>query len=361
MAMEKFWKINNKVNSKTSDPEILLYGPIASEKGWFGDEAIPQDFADDLKSLDGKNVTVRINSPGGDVFAAHAIHNLLLNHNGKVTCVIDGLAASAATIVAMGASKIIMPANSMMMIHNPKMCMNDYCDADELSTIAESLNKVKDSIIAAYQKRCKLSAEELAEMMSKETWLTAEECLQFGFADKIEGKVSAAINGNTLVVNSVSYDLSGFKNAAVLKNKLEGGMTNMTKLDMILNRLGLLDEVQDTATASQPIAANKEQVLAEERARVEALDAVEITNDAVKAIVAKAKANGKTVADIQEYIDAVKGINLDAQRNFANEVEDNKNSGVENVGANAADNNTLQQQKDEQAKAMFAKFMKRGK
>ena len=110
-----------------------------------------------MESLGGKDVTVRINCAGGDVFAANAIHNLLCSYKGKVTVVIDGLAASAATIVAMAGDKIIMPTNALFMIHNPAIGMSDYYMADELMQMAQALKTIKASIIASYKKRCNLS------------------------------------------------------------------------------------------------------------------------------------------------------------------------------------------------------------
>lgn len=169
----KFWQVKNEVNGNS---EILLYGPIAGESSWWGDEVTPRSFAEDLESLGGKDVTVRINSGGGDVFAAHAIHNQLVAYKGRVTVVIDGLAASAATIIAVAGDRIIMPSNALFMIHNPAIGLSDYYGAEELLKAAEALNTIKGSIVAAYRKRCKASAEELAAMMDAETWMGAAEC-----------------------------------------------------------------------------------------------------------------------------------------------------------------------------------------
>ena len=140
---DRFWQIKNQVNGSG---EILLYGPIASSRSWFNDTVTPQEFARDLESLNGKDVTVRINSGGGDVFAAHAIHNQLVAYKGRVTVIIDGLAASAATIVAMAGQKIIMPSNSMMMIHNPAIGMDDYYTAEDLQKYVDALTAIKGSI-----------------------------------------------------------------------------------------------------------------------------------------------------------------------------------------------------------------------
>lgn len=358
--MPKFWKITNEANS--SDAEILLYGPIASEKSWFGDEVTPKQFAEDLSNLHGKNVTVRINSSGGDVFAAHAIHNLFVSYSGKVTAFIDGLAASAATIVAMGADKIVMPANSLMMIHNPKVGMGDYYDAEELQTVAAALNKIKDSIIAAYQKRCNLSAEKLAEMMDAETWLTAQECVEMGFADKIKGNVVTALNGNNLVINSVSYDLGNFSNAQALKNKIKEG-PQMTKLEAILNRMGLFDEVpenkpmvQDSVPAPQ---VDAEAIVAAERQRVADLEALKNGNAFVDAVVNAAVKNGSNVESVKDYIDAVKAVNVVEATPHNMQVKDVAESGAENVGAEPLADDEVQKAQDAAAMEKFVNFMKK--
>ena len=311
----KFWQVKNEVNGNS---EILLYGPIAGERSWWGDEVTPRSFAEDLESLNGEDVTVRINSGGGDVFAAHAIHNQLIAYKGKVTVVIDGLAASAATIIAVAGDRIIMPSNALFMIHNPAIGLSDYYGAEELAKAVEALNAIKASIVAAYRKRCKVSAEELAEMMDVETWMGAAECLEKGFVDEINGSVTPVLNGSSLIVNSVQFDICKFKNQDALKsciNKKTEEKT-MSKLEEILNNLGLkvVDESQPTASAPaqnvvpQPAVDNAEEIakaaINAERKRVADLEALDSgDNAAVTAIINQAKADGKTAADVQPYID----------------------------------------------------------
>ena len=144
---------------------------MAVKSSWVGDEVTPKYCAADLESRGGRDVTVRINSGGGYVFAAHAIHNQLVAYKGRVTVVIDGLAASAATIIAVAGDRIIMPSNALFMIHNPAIGLSDYYGADELLKAAEALNTIKGSIVSAYRKRCKASAEALASMLDAETWM----------------------------------------------------------------------------------------------------------------------------------------------------------------------------------------------
>lgn len=367
----KFWQVKNEVNGNS---EILLYGPIAGESSWWDDEVTPRSFAEDLENLGGKDVTVRINSGGGDVFAAHAIHNQLVAYKGRVTVVIDGLAASAATIIAVAGDRIIMPANALFMIHNPAIGLSDYYGAEELLKAAEALNTIKGSIVAAYRKRCKASAEELAAMMDAETWMGAAECLEKGFVDEIQGSVSPVLNGSSLVVNSVNFNIKNFKNQDALKaclNKKVEVKSMNNKLEAFLNGLGLklVDENQPTVpvqnVASQLPAVDAEQIaknaVEAERQRVAALEALDSgDNPAVTAIIAEAKKNGKTADDVKTYVDAVKTVPVvqdAAQQLVADMIGDNKASGVEGIGTGAVDEAALEKAADAKAMDAMAQVM----
>lgn len=377
--MNKFWEVKNEVNGNA---EILIYGAIASERTWFGDEATPKQFADDLKALGGRDVTVRINSGGGDVFAAHAIHNLLKSYEGKVTAIIDGLAASAATVVAVAADKIVMPSNALMMIHDPAIGLDGYYPAAELSKLIDALATIKTSIVAAYRKRCSASDAEIETMMSNETWMGATECKEKGFADEIIGGVAASINGSTLVINSVTHDLACLANAETVKNKFsQREVRNMPgKLEKILNALGLQELLEEETVqpqvenaAAQPVVTTTpvqvdnyaaiEAAVAAERQRVIDLEALsDGTNSAVAAIINEAKASGKTVAEVESFVNAVKNVAPVATNPAAGVVaamvEDNKQSGVDGIGANPkADNGAAEAAEDAKAIENMASIM----
>jgi len=327
----KFWKIKNLKNDNDSGAEILLYGEISSES-WYGDEVTPKEFAQDIYSLEGVDLTIRINSPGGDVFAATAIYNILKRYQGNVTCYIDGLAASAATIVAMGADKVVMPNNALFMIHNPATLCIDFVTAEDLEKMKNALDAVKNSILEAYSGKCKLTKDEISKLMDAETWMSAKEAKEKGFCDEIEGEAEIAIDGKFLVVNSAKFSTEKFKNFHQELVEKENNMSIIEKLNEVIDELkGVKPEEKEKAPATP--AVDESAIINQERARIAELETVEITNDAVKAIVTKAKANGSKLADIKEYIDAVKDINLAAQAVFAEQVEDNKNSGVEGIAA----------------------------
>ena len=177
--MNKF--LNFVKNEDTNETELLFNGPI-SEDTWFGDEVTPALFRDELNKVKG-DLTVWLNSPGGDVFAASQIYTMLRNHKGKVTVKINALAASAASVVAMAGDETLIAPTAMLMIHDPA-CFASGNKADMEKAI-ELLEEVKESIINAYEEKCHLSRAKIAKMMSEETWLNAKKALQLGFVDGI--------------------------------------------------------------------------------------------------------------------------------------------------------------------------------
>lgn len=178
---KKFWNLK-KTDDKTG--ELTLYGEI-SDTSWWGDEVTPKQFREDLDTLgDIETLNVYINSPGGDVFAGQAIYSMLKRHKAQVIVYVDGLAASIASLIAMAGDKVIMPANAMMMIHNPWTW--GVGNANDFRKLADDLDKIRDSMIVAYQKKSGLDDSEIIDIMAAETWLTAEECKEKGFADEIE-------------------------------------------------------------------------------------------------------------------------------------------------------------------------------
>ncbi len=177
--MKKFW--NFVKNEETSETELLFNGPI-SEESWYGDEVTPALFRDELAKVSG-NLTVWLNSPGGDVFAASQIYTMLRNHKGKVTVKIDALAASAASVVAMAGDETFIAPTAMLMIHDPAtIAMGNKSDMEKAITLLE---EVKESIINAYEMKTHLSRAKIAKMMSDETWLNAKKAKQLGFVDGI--------------------------------------------------------------------------------------------------------------------------------------------------------------------------------
>lgn len=209
---KKFWNFTSQQNNTPA--ELILYGEIASTS-WWGDEVTLQAFNDDLKALgDISEIIVRINSGGGDVFAANAIYTRLKDHKAHITVKIDGWAASAATIIAMAGDVIEIPIGGTFMIHDPKMGVYAYCSSDDLIKCAEELDVIKNSIINTYVAKTGKSAEEIAQMMTAETWLTGNEAVDAGFCDKLmfEEVETQVQNASKVIVNSVNFDISNYNN-----------------------------------------------------------------------------------------------------------------------------------------------------
>ena len=181
--MKKFWKWKNQAQTETAPAERTLYlnGTIA-EESWFDDDVTPQLFKEELMSGDG-NITVWINSPGGDCVAAAQIYNMLMDYPHDVTVKIDGIAASAASVIAMAGTKVLMSPVSMLMIHNPMTVAMG--DTGEMQKAIEMLSSVKDSIINAYEIKTGLSRAKLSHLMDTETWMDAGKAVELGFADEV--------------------------------------------------------------------------------------------------------------------------------------------------------------------------------
>ena len=204
MPKKKFWQFCNQTEESA---ELLLYGDI-SDRSWWGDEVTPKQFNEDLNALgDVKDITVRINSGGGDVFAATAIGNALEQHKASITARIDGLCASAATIVACHCNKVVAANDSTYMIHPVRMGMLGYMDATGLQKCIEALSTIRDNIINLYAKKTGRNIDEVAEQMDNTSWFTAAQAKENGFVDELidetEDETVVENRGGLLFVNSV--------------------------------------------------------------------------------------------------------------------------------------------------------------
>ena len=176
--MQKFW---NWVHDDSGGRVLRLGGPIDSDSFW-GDEITPQMFRDELYAEEG-DITLWINSPGGNVFAAAEIYTMILDYPGSVTVRIASIAASAASLVAMAGNLVQMSPTALLMIHDPStIAMGNAKDMEKAIT---TLNEVKESIINAYAAKTGLSRNRISKLMSDETWLNAKKALELGFADEI--------------------------------------------------------------------------------------------------------------------------------------------------------------------------------
>lgn len=176
--MKKFW---NWIHNEAGGRVLRLEGPIDDESFW-GDEVTPKAFREELNAGT-EDITVWINSPGGNVFAAAEIYTMLRDYPGAVTVKIDAIAASAASVIAMAGNKVLMSPVAMLMIHDPStIAMGNTKDMEK--AIA-TLNEVKESIINAYAAKSGLSHNRISKLMENETWMNAKKAVELGFADEI--------------------------------------------------------------------------------------------------------------------------------------------------------------------------------
>ena len=345
----KFW--NMMKNDEEKSAELILYGSIGSDEYW--DDISDKAFKQDIENLgDVENITLHINSPGGSVFSAVAIANTLKNHKAKITANIDGLAASAATIITSACDTVKMPKNALFMVHNPITFA--YGNNQDMQKTLEMLNKVKNSIIETYLNKAKTDKETLSELMDNETWMTAEEAKEYGFVDEIlDESVEKEVIKNKLIINNMAFDISRFKNFKEKKNQ------DPRVINISVNSTGSPEEIADkfrdilNSTENQkneggnmtleelknkfPELYNqifnegKEAGITKERERMREIDNLDVSN--YSELVENAKYNEPVEASVlavnilnkqkEERIQKLQNIKNDSQNNFTPPVPNN--------------------------------------
>lgn len=236
----KFW--NWVRDADTGERTLVLNGQIA-ENSWFGDEVTPAIFRDELMKGEG-NITVWINSPGGDVFAAAQIYNMLMDYKGSVTVRIDGLAASAASVIAMAGTTVEMSPVGMLMIHNPSTAV--IGNTKEMQAAIQMLDEVKESILNAYELKTGQPRQSLSDLMNAESWMNAKKAVELGFADKIlfanedEEKQSEGVEAMLFSQRAVTNSLIDKIKAQSLKFVKAAVPDNRVSADALRSRLNLL-------------------------------------------------------------------------------------------------------------------------
>ena len=227
MPNNHFWQFRNTAETGTEEAELMLYGEIASEESWWSDVVTPKQFVRELKGLgDVKSILVRIFSPGGDVWAASAIYSNLRECGAKIRVRIDGLAASAATMIAMAGEEITIDPTGTFMIHNPSVGMRGYYGSGELDELKNRLSQIKSQIVEAYHQRTKIPVDELNTMMDATTWMTGREAVEKGFCTNLVLAGDAEVVTNSVrnclaaAVSDATNALKNYHNvpAAVLEN-----------------------------------------------------------------------------------------------------------------------------------------------
>ena len=249
-----FWTFRAAAEENAAT-ELILYGDIASET-WWGDEVTPRQFTEELDALGAvPEIVVRINSGGGDVFAANAIYTRLKDNAAKITVKIDGWAASAATIVAMAGDVIEIPGNGVFMVHDPSMGLLGYFNEADLVKLTDEIKVIKQSIVNGYALKTGKPADEIASIMAAETWYDGKQAVEAGFCDKLmfEDAETTVENGAKIVVNSVSLDLNRYPNMTIsLLNRLTartpGGFSNTITQNTPKRSEESMDGIKDIKT-----------------------------------------------------------------------------------------------------------------
>ena len=177
--MKKFW---NWARDDESGVRTLCLDGVIAEESWFDDDVTPKAFKSDLTAGEG-DIVIWLNSPGGDCIAASQIYAMLMDYPGNVTVKIDGIAASAASVIAMAGTKVLMAPTALMMVHNPLTVA--IGDSEEMQKAIAMLSEVKESIINAYEIKTGQSRVKLSHLMDAETWLNANKAIELGFADGV--------------------------------------------------------------------------------------------------------------------------------------------------------------------------------
>lgn len=376
----KFWNLVKNDDEKSA--ELILYGSIGSDEYW--DDISDKAFKQDIENLgDIENITLHINSPGGSVFSAVAIANTLKNHKAKITANIDGLAASAATIITSACDTVKMPKNALFMVHNPITFA--YGNNQDMQKTLEMLNKIKNSIIETYLNKAKTDKETLSELMDNETWMSAEEAKEYGFIDEIlDENVEKEVIENKLIINNMAFDISRFKNFK--EKKIQEPRVINISVNSTGNSEEIADKFRDILNSTenqkneggnmtleelknkfpelynQIFNEGKEAGIAKERERMREIDNLDVSN--YSELVENAKYNEPVEASVlavnilnkqkEERIQKLQNIKNDSQNNFTPPVPNNgtaeNNEEKKFMGVNISNIFSLMNKKTEEGK-----------
>lgn len=342
---KKFWDFNYVEDEEV---EFTIYGEIVSSLSWWDSsgQVASNDFIKELDSYKDKdNITVRINSNGGDVFAATAIYTRLRDMKANIKVKIDGMCMSAATIIAMAGESEISPC-AVFMTHPPLAGLCGYFNSSDLDEYKIMLDKVKDIIMNAYQCKTSKTKDELETFLDGDNWMTAEEAVENGFIDKVmfdDEEYNPVIDKNMLIINKVGTDLSNmpadFKEKIkdkISKNSLRNssGNSNLNNQSYFFNKLNNQRGDDDVIKNAQELkdkypdvyreVVNVAQV--EERERIKAIDGLPGANEI------KNKAKYEEIVDAGQCAVLILNAQKQQGQDYLNNRDDDiKNSGAENV------------------------------
>ena len=204
----QFW---NWVRNEDGTRTLTIDGVIA-EESWFDDDVTPKAFREQLNTGAG-DIVIWVNSPGGDCVAASQIYTMLMEYKGRVTVKIDGIAASAASVIAMAGTEVLMAPTSLLMIHNPLTVA--IGDSAEMQKAIAMLDEVKESIINAYALKTGLSRLKISNLMDAETWMNAQKAIELGFADDMLAREK--VSPEDIPLNSYQFSRRAVTNSLLDK------------------------------------------------------------------------------------------------------------------------------------------------
>lgn len=321
MANQSELKIMNlKTDDSGKNAELTLYGDIGDS---FWEDISAKRLVQELETLDVENITLNISSNGGGTTAAIAIANALKRHKARVIANIDGIAASAATIITSACDIVRMPKNALFMIHNPwTIAMGEEKDFEKM---AETLSKVKNSIIETYIDKTGMNKEKLSELMDKESWFNANEAKEYGFVDEITDNTDMEIIENKILSHGMVFNMTKFKNFKISNNSNVNNKKEEEKmtLEELKNKF---PELYD-----QVFNEGKEAGINKENERMKAIDEMKISN--YPDLVENAKYTEKIEASElamkvlkkqnEEKAEKLEGLKNESQSNFIPPIANN--------------------------------------
>lgn len=313
--MNKTNKMWNMASVSEDEGEIVLYGDIESQQPidfWTGEPVpgmfiTPEGFMEDLETVKGKSkLTVKLNSCGGDLYTGIAIHNAIKALSADVTVVVEGIAASAASIIMCAGDKVQVYPGSIVMIHEPACTVVDYCNKDDLKKIIKMLEAGIDAAAAVYKDKTNLDVETLKTMMHKETWMAGQEAIDKGFADElISGDVDTSFleaNGKkVLMVAGIKHDANGYHIPETLNiNRISAEEESDAEINKPGNNTGALEEggTMEMFNSVEELRAAMPELVSQ----IEASAAEAAVKEAVDAAVAEERARQKSIDEISATI-----------------------------------------------------------
>lgn len=378
---QRFW---NMTALNETDAEITLYGDVLSRQyyDWDGEPIpgnyiTPEGFMQDLELVRGKqNVTVKINSCGGDLYTGIAIHNALKGLEANITTVVEGIAASAASVIAMAGDTVSVFPGSIIMIHGVSVYNYDGMNLQDVKKLEQMMDASEKAIAEIYNKKTGIDCDKLRNMMAKEKWMTGQEAVDLGFADNIledveEAKIEMSANKKILMVNGIKHDSAYFKEmpdfpvkkSAKPTNKKPDANTIPKKEEKIMNLEELRAQYGELVTEIENAARDSVDVnaaVAAERARLAEIDSI-AASIPDQAMVNEAK-YGENACTAQELSFRVLQNSAKQGAQFLADMQaDNAASGTEGVGAapvNGAEPEDTKAADEAEMKAVFDAFNK---